>query len=47
MANIAFRTKTKEERKPWLYDGTPQVHPRSQYVQDMMVNDIYPKRVIR
>lgn len=44
---LLLEEKQKRERKPWLYDGTPQVHPRSQYVKDMMVNDIYPKRVIR
>ncbi|MDW4207226.1 SA1788 family PVL leukocidin-associated protein [Staphylococcus saprophyticus] len=42
---LVLEEKQKREKKPWLYDGTPQVHPRSQYVQDMMVNDIYPKNV--
>ena len=36
--------KQKEER-PWLYDGTPQVHTRSKYVADLMKNDIFPKVV--
>ncbi|MBG3873551.1 hypothetical protein E6X09_03710 [Staphylococcus xylosus] len=42
---LILEEKQKRERKPWLYNGTPQVHPRSQYVQDMIVNDIYPKNV--
>ncbi|MEC5300566.1 MULTISPECIES: SA1788 family PVL leukocidin-associated protein [Staphylococcus] len=44
-----IRAKVKEEKHrdkhPWLYDGTPQVHPRSKYVADLMENDIFPKVV--
>ncbi|WP_426458611.1 SA1788 family PVL leukocidin-associated protein [Staphylococcus nepalensis] len=45
--------KTREEVKkakhreahPWLYDGTPQVHPRGKYVSDLMKYDVFPKVV--
>ncbi|MEB7753303.1 SA1788 family PVL leukocidin-associated protein [Staphylococcus pseudoxylosus] len=44
-----IRAKVKEEKHrdehPWLYDGTPQVHPCSKYVADLMKNDIFPKVV--
>jgi len=44
-----IRAKFKEEKHrdehPWLYDGTPEVHPRSKYVADLMKNDIFPKVV--
>lgn len=43
------REKIKEmkhrDEHPWLYDGTPQVHPRSKYVADLMENDIFSKVV--
>lgn len=42
---LLLEEKQKRERRPWLYDGTPQLHPRSQYVQDMMENDVFPKKV--
>lgn len=44
-----IRAKVKEEKHkdehPWLYDGTPQVHPRNKYVTNLMKNDIFPKVV--
>ena len=44
-----IRAKVKEEKHrdkhPWLYDGTPQAHPRSKYVACLMKNDIFPKVV--
>lgn len=33
------------EAHPWLYDGTPQVHPRGKYVSDLMKYDAFPKVV--
>ena len=38
------KNKHKEEH-PWLYDGTPQVHPRSEYVANLMTYDAFPKVV--
>lgn len=35
----------KREERPWLYDGTPQVHPRDKYTQWLMETSIYPKAV--
>ncbi|PTI88133.1 SA1788 family PVL leukocidin-associated protein [Staphylococcus simulans] len=35
----------KRELKPWLYDGTAQVHPRGKYTQYLMETSIYPKAV--
>lgn len=40
-----FKEEKHREEHPWLYDGTPQVHPRSKYVADLMKNDIFPKVV--
>lgn len=39
-----IENKHKIER-PWLYDGTPQVHTRGRYVQGLMEKDIFPKVV--
>lgn len=40
------RNEEREKRKrPWLYDGTPQVHPRSKYCQYLMDTSIFVKAV--
>lgn len=40
-----LETQRQRELKPWLYDGTAQVHPRGKYTQYLMKTSIYPKAV--
>lgn len=35
----------RRKERPWLYNGTPQVHPRDKYTQYLMETSIYPKAV--
>ncbi|WP_306807025.1 SA1788 family PVL leukocidin-associated protein, partial [Staphylococcus sp. HMSC078A12] len=35
----------RRKERPWLYDGTPQVHLRGKYTQYLMDTSIYPKAV--
>lgn len=44
-AKTRFREEKRKNERPWLYDGTPQLHPRCKYVADLMENDAFPKVV--
>lgn len=42
----AERAKQRDmERRPHMYDGTPQQHTRGKYTQHLMENNIFPKVV--
>ncbi|MFQ3904475.1 SA1788 family PVL leukocidin-associated protein [Staphylococcus sp. 50Mo3-1] len=45
MKNEQYKKLKHRDDHPWLYDGTPQLHPRSKYVAGLMKNDIFPKVV--
>lgn len=40
-----YRLEKDKERRPHLYDGTPQQHSRGAYTEYLMENDIFPKVV--
>ena len=42
-----IKIEREKEVKPHLYNGTPQVHHRSDYCQYLMDNDIFPKKVAK
>lgn len=37
--------RRERNKRPWLYDGTPQKHQRGKYCQYLMETSIYPKAV--
>lgn len=39
------RLERDKERRPHMYDGTPQQHTRGAYTEYLMQNDIFPKVV--
>ncbi|WP_199189168.1 SA1788 family PVL leukocidin-associated protein [Staphylococcus simulans] len=57
LRNLVYKGRLRKERqkeqaearkraeRPWLYDGTPQVHLRGKYTQYLMDTSIYPKAV--
>ncbi|ATH60401.1 hypothetical protein BJG89_08975 [Staphylococcus nepalensis] len=45
MKNAQIKKAKHRDEHPWLYDGTPQVHPRCKYVSDLMKYDAFPKAV--
>lgn len=40
-----YRIEKDKERRPHMYDGTPQQHTRGAYTEYLMENDIFPKVV--
>lgn len=40
-----FIEEKRRRDRPWLYDGTPQVHKRNKWCVYLMENDIFPKAV--
>lgn len=40
-----YRHERDKERRPHMYDGTPQQHSRGTYTEYLMENDIFPKVV--
>lgn len=40
-----YRDERDKERRPHMYDGTPQQHSRGAYTEYLMENDIFPKVV--
>lgn len=39
-----YRLEKDKERRPHMYDGTPQQHSKGAYTEYLMENDIFPKR---
>ncbi|ATH60692.1 hypothetical protein BJG89_10575 [Staphylococcus nepalensis] len=40
-----YHDEKQREKRPWLYDGTPQKHNRGKWCQYLMNTSIFPKAV--